>query len=267
MDNGESVLSNTAQTPSYHEFIEEPDREVACRDRLTAYLRRVGQEPVDRNVDELFSLNSGVCDRFNYFSPRVPESTRRRLLVSGCAAGSEMIIARRFGFQEILGTEVVQDYVEITNQRLVGQHGFCALLYDGRNLPFADDTFSSIVSGHIIEHTKSPYRYVREHLRVLAPSGFMFLEFPNRYHRIELHTGLPSLEYLPAPFRSLGLRWLASRFSQLSSEDRRGYDAIRQTLKPISVWQIRSYLLGMRGARIIHHYAPVPGYTRMLITK
>ncbi|HKA22294.1 MAG TPA: class I SAM-dependent methyltransferase [Blastocatellia bacterium] len=263
------MSSQTAQSAGYNEFIEEHEREAACRALLTTYLASIGQEPVDRNAEELFSLNSGVCDRFNYFVPRMPESARRRLLVSGCAAGSEMIIARRFGFQEILGTEVVQDYVQITNQRVVGQLGFCALLYDGRNLPFADNTFTSIVSGHIIEHTPSPYRYLREHIRVLAPGGFMFLEFPDRYNRIELHTGLPSLEYLPEPFRSLGLRWRASRFSSLPPDRRRGYDAIRRTLKPVSVWQISSYLLRtpFRNPRIVHHYSPIPGYTRMLITK
>lgn len=220
-------------------------------------------------MNQLFSLDSGVRDRFNYFAPRMPESARRRLLVSGCAAGSEMVIARGFGFQEIFGTEVVQDYVDITNQRLTGQGGFRALVYDGRDLPFANHTFSSVVSGHIIEHTPSPYYYLREHMRVLAPGGFLFLEFPNRYHRIELHTGLPSVEYLPAPLRLLGLRLLASRVSNFSPEQRRRYDDIRQTLQPVSVWQIKSYLLrmGFPHARIIHHYAPAPGYTRMLITK
>jgi SAM-dependent methyltransferase len=259
----------SAQSSGYHEFVADADHESECRARLTKYLTAVGQEPVDRNADELFSLESGVRDRFNYFAPRMPESARRRLLVSGCAAGSEMIIARGFGFQEILGTEVVQDYVDITNQRLQAQEGFCALLYDGRDLPFADCTFSAVVSGHIIEHTPDPYNYLREHMRVLAPRGFLFLEFPNRYHRIELHTGLPSLEYLPTPLRSLGLRLLSSRFSTLSTDKRRGYDAIRRTLQPVSVWQIKAYLSRMAfgDSRVVHHYAPVPGYTRMLITR
>lgn len=261
--------STITQSAGYAEFVAEPDSEAACRARLIEYLTRVGQEPVDRNADELFSLQSGVCDRFNYFAPRMPESARRRLLVSGCAAGSEMIIARGFGFQEIFGTEVAQDYVEITNQRLLGQEGFRALLYDGSNLPFADDTFSAVVSGHIIEHTPSPYHYLKEHIRVLAPGGFLFLEFPNRYHRIELHTGLPSLEYLPGPLRSLGLKLLSSRFSSLSPDKRLRYDAIRKTLQPVSVWQVKAYLSLMpyRESRVVHHYAPIPGYTRMLITR
>jgi SAM-dependent methyltransferase len=224
---------------------------------------------VDKNVDELFSLESGMCDRFDYFTPRMPEATRCRLLISGCAAGSEMIIARRYGFQEIFGTEVVQEYVEITRQRLLGHVGLDVILYDGKNLPFANETFSAVVSGHIIEHTPSPYNYLKEHMRVLAPGGFLFLEFPNRYHHVELHTGLPSVEYLPKPLRSLALRYFASRFSMFSPEQRRRYDNIRRTLQPVSVWQIRAYLsrMGYLNCRVVHHYAPARGHTRMLISK
>jgi SAM-dependent methyltransferase len=237
--------------------------------RLEEYLARVGQVPVDRNVHELFSLESGVADRFNYFADRMPESARRRLLVSGCAAGSEMIIARDYGFQEIVGTEVVQEYVEITHRRLMGHAGFHVISYDGRRLPFAGGEFTAVISGHIIEHTPSPYDYLKEHMRVLAPGGYLFLEFPNRYHLVELHTGLPSVEYLPGPLRSLALRYLASRFSMFPLESRKRYDDILRTLQPVSVWQIRQYLRRMHypNARVVHHYAPAPGYTRLLIAK
>jgi SAM-dependent methyltransferase len=263
------MLRAVAEKELYREFIAEPGREAACLTRLIEYLTRVGQVPVDRNAEELFSLVSGMSDRFNYFAPRMPASTRRRLLVSGCAAGSEMIVARKYGFQEVIGTEIVREYVEITRQRLLDQDGFDVFLYDGRNLPFASDTFTAVVSGHIIEHTPSPYDYLKEHMRVLAPRGFLFLEFPNRYHLTELHTGLPSLEYLPRPLRSLGLRYCASRFSVFSAHQRRRYDDILQTLQPVSVWQIKLYLrrMGYPSARVVHHYAPVPGYTRLLITR
>jgi SAM-dependent methyltransferase len=263
------MLSTATQTKNYGEFVAELDRETACQAVLREYLTRVGQEPVDRNVDELFSLESGVCDRFDYFTPRIPESARRRLLVSGCAAGSEMIIARRYGFQEILGTEVAPEYVQITQRRLVNSNGFGVVLYDGHRLPFSDDTFTAIASGHIIEHTPSPYDYLKEHMRVLAPGGFFFLEFPSRYHLVELHTGLPSLEYLPRGLRLLGLRYCASEFSIFSPNKRRLYESIRRTLQPVSVWQIKLYLLMMREwkPRVIHHYSPVRGYTRLLITK
>lgn len=258
-----------SEAKNYGEFVAELGREAVAQSRLREYLTRVGQSSVDANVDQLFSLESGMSDRFNYFAPRMPESTRRRLLISGCAAGSEMIVARKYGFQEVIGTEVVQEYVEITRQRLLGQDGFDVFLYDGKNLPFASDAFTAIVSGHIIEHTPSPYHYLKEHMRVLAPGGFLFLEFPNRYYHIELHTGLPSLEYLPRPLRSIGLRYCASRFSIISADKRKRYRDILETLQPVSVWQIKKYLrrLVYPNACVIHHYAPLPGYTRMLILK
>jgi SAM-dependent methyltransferase len=262
-------LSKIARENEYREFVPDPQNEAACRARLIEYLTRVGQIPVERNVEELFSLESGMSDRFNYFTPRMPKSARRRLLVSGCAAGSEMIIARSYGFQEVIGTEVVKEYVDITRQRLRAQDGFDVFLYDGENLPFASESFTAVVSGHIIEHTPSPYHYLKEHMRVLGPGGVAFLEFPNRYHPIELHTGLPSLEYLPRPLRALGLRYCASKFSLFEESKRKRYNDILQTLQPVSVWQIRAYLLrmGYETAKVVHNYAPVPGYTRMLILK
>src|SRR5437660_8807489 len=123
-------LSTLEHRHIFGRFIANSENEAECRMRLEKYLARVGQVPVDRNVHELFSLESGVADRFNYFADRMPESARRRLLVSGCAAGSEMIIARDYGFQEIVGTEVVQEYVEITHRRLMGHAGFHVISYD-----------------------------------------------------------------------------------------------------------------------------------------
>jgi SAM-dependent methyltransferase len=180
-----------------------------------------------------------------------------------------MIIARRYGFQEIFGTEVAPEYVQIASQRLLDQNGFQVFLYDGRNLPFANDAFTAIVSGHIIEHTPSPYEYLKEHIRVLAPGGFLFLEFPNRYYPIELHTGLPSLEHLPRPLRFLGLRCRASRLSRFSPDQRKLYRYILDTLQPVSAWQIRMYLslMSLPKSRVVHQYSPAAGFTRMLITK
>jgi SAM-dependent methyltransferase len=262
-------MSGNISQPQFEEFVPDPAREAACKARLREYLISIGQRWVDDNVEHLTSLESGVRDRFNYFAPRMPEGTRMRLLVSGCAVGSEMIIARRYGFREIVGTEVAREYAEMAQLRLGGDDGFGVVLYEGLQLPFRDETFSSVVSGHIIEHTPSPYEYLREHVRVLAPGGFLFLEFPNRYHYKELHTRLPSLEYLPMPLRSLGLRYCASRFSLFSKDERKRYDDIRRTLQPVSVWQIKSYLsrMGYQGCRVVHHYAPARGFMRMLISK
>ncbi len=253
----------------YHPFQPDPVRERASRNRLVQLLVRRGQHGVEENTEQLFSLQSGVCDRFDYFSARMPPGTRRRLLVSGCAVGSEMLIARLYGFRQVCGTEVDAELVDIARERLDGATGFEVIQYDGRRVPYDDGSFTAIVSGHIIEHTPSPFAYLEEHLRLLATGGWLFLEFPDRYHPVDLHTGLPSLEYLPGPLRALALRYRASRFSRYSPEQRRRYLDVLGTLKPVSRWQIALFLWlsGNPGERIVHSYSPLPGYVRMLVEK
>jgi SAM-dependent methyltransferase len=254
----------TAEAP----FVPGPEVERHCRELLAAYVPKlVGPDRVEPHIAELLDLTGGFVDRFNYFAPRMPDDAKARLLISGCACGSEMIVARRYGFQEVHGTEVVPELVSICNQRLEGAEGFSASLYDGAQLPYPDHHFTSVVSGHIIEHTPSPRAYLHEHLRVLRPGGWFFLEFPNRFHRRELHTGVPSVEYLPGPLRAGVLRWLSSPLGPCSTAVRQHYEAIRNTLQPISIGKVRRWLRSAKGhpARLVHSYAPAPGYVRMLL--
>lgn len=244
--------------------------EAECFDMLYEFAPQfVAEEFRNHHVRELMTLDGGFLSRFQYAVPQLPDSAFRRLLISGCSAGSEMIVARQFGFQEIHGTEVAQAYVDICRKRLAGGSGFEVVCYDGGRLPYANSRYSCVISAHIIEHTPSPFDYLREHMRVLEPGGWMFLEFPNRYHWRELHTRLPSVEYLPGPLRRAVLKLLSSRWSPLSAQSRQRYESVLNTLSPVSIWQVRSYLrkMGLHESRIVHHYAPAPGYTRMLIEK
>lgn len=191
------------------------------------------------------------------------------MLISGCAIGSEQIVARRFGFKEAFGVEVVKDLVEIAKIRLEDYPGCHVDLYDGSRLPFPAEHFSTVYSGHVIEHTPSPFRYFAEHMRVLRPGGFFFIEFPNRYHWRELHTGTLSFEWLPGPLRKAALSFMASRYSPASKEHKRLYQLVQTTLQPISIWQLKRYLrkLGLRSSRIVACQIPAPGFVRVLIRK
>ena len=133
--------------------------------------------------------------------------------------------------------------------------------YDGVNLPYNNNYFSMICSGHIIEHTPSPFSYLHEHMRVLIPGGYLFIEFPNRYHRIELHTGLNSYEGLPYYFRKVVLQYLAKREKR--------YNDILLGLKPVSIWQIIYYcrLILKNKFKVINIQKPAPGFIRMVIKK
>lgn len=237
------------------------------RERILAFLRSQHQSNLEKNLEELLTLDGGFVERFHFFMPLIDETAKERLLISGCSAGSELLVARRFGFQELFGTEVTKELVDIARMRL--QSGMMVDLYDGSHLPYKDNSFSMIYSGHVIEHTPSPRDYFAEHLRVLRPGGYFFLEFPNRYHTRELHTGLPSLEWLPLALRNKALSFMASSFSPAKKHQRPYYDLVRRTLQPVSVWQIRKYLrdFGTPRSRIIAIQMPAPGFVRMLLYK
>lgn len=239
-----------------------------ARELLRAYLRSIHQPNVEKNVEELMS-STGYGDRFDFFVPYLHESAKERLLISGCAVGSEHIVARQYGFREICGTEVSTHYVDIARARLSGQEGFFVDKYDGDKLPYADNSFSVVYSGHVIEHTMSPFEYFREHYRVLQPGGFFFLEFPNRYHRRELHTGVRSVEWLPKPLRACACRVLGGPWSPLDDRRRLCYRDILNTLSPISIWQIRlfMYRVGGLASRVVAIQRPAPGFVRMLLRK
>ena len=246
----------------------DPDIEEGTRKRLEALLTAKGWSEPQRNVEIYFS-HGGSHSQFQYFQPRVPEYGRRRLLVSGAGLGTQMLVARAWGFQEIVGTEVEEGFVELIRDRLAGREGFDVVHTSGVGLPFPDEHFTSIHSSHVIEHTGAPEGYLREHLRVLSPGGLLYLEFPNRFHRTELHTRLPSFEWLPKPLRWIALRFLQTRFSGLPWDRRNEYRIVRMTLSPVSLPQVRFWLwkLGAAGGAVIHHEAPLPGFVRVLIRK
>ena len=96
-----------------------------------------------------------------------------------------------------------------------------------------------VLSGHVIEHTGSPEFYIEEHLRVLANGGYFYMEFPTRFHHTELHTGLPSVEWLPTFLRNALLKWVGYGSLRLDAETKRKCRVILETgLKSVSVGMV-----------------------------
>jgi ubiquinone/menaquinone biosynthesis C-methylase UbiE len=172
---------------------------------------------------------------------RFQQSTR--VLVSGYGAGSEMLAAQQAGLGEIHGVEVEQIWLEATQKRLASMSNMYPTHYDGMRLPYPDARFDMIMSGHVIEHTRDPKLYLHECMRVLATGGHLSLEFPHRYHHTELHTRLPSLEWLPRNVRDTVLKLLSGRHSPLSAGVKERYARIMSTgLQQISMASIRDWL-------------------------
>ena len=150
-----------------------------------------------------------------------------KLLDLGCGVGHS--------FQELAPRETVG--VDLSAEALAGQERETHVA-DMRALPFADETFASVLSVQSIEHVPDPGSVLREVVRVLEPGGTAIFVTPNRlefaradeiidpYHYVEFDP--EELRALCAPhFESveiLGLsgsdRWRALVDEELARLDR-----------------------------------------------
>jgi ubiquinone/menaquinone biosynthesis C-methylase UbiE len=241
------------------------------RQVLTEHFESAYQDRIKNYVDGLLGMD-GFGNRFEYLKsvvgPDVFQSDAK-ILVSGCGAGSEMLTARQFGFGHVYGVEVEQFWLTVCEMRMRNLPNMHVSYYDGESLPYKDDEFDALASGHVIEHTKNPEQYLRECMRVLAQGGYLSLEFPHRYHHTELHTHLPSFEWLPRPLRNAILRALASSWSPLKKDVKTGYHNIVITeLKQISMGGVNRMLkrIGYPFS-IVSKVQFIPGVTRCVIRK
>lgn len=247
------------------------EAEEGARALLRAHFERLKYWNASEAVEFTMSLG-GAAARLETLRAVVPASvfTRSsRLLVSGTAAGSEMLAARRAGFGEVHGTEVDALYVDICRKRFRRSSGLFPILYDGSALPYEDEYFDLVLSGHIIEHTADPFLYLRQHVRVLKRGGFLFLEFPTRFHHHELHTNTLSLEWLPRPVRNAALKTLGGALSPLPAETKRRLFTIVDTgLRQISLGGVRRWLRRIEpAAELVHLSRPSPGVVRTVFRK
>jgi hypothetical protein len=119
---------------------------------------------------------------------------------------------------------------------------------DGRELPFADDSFDVVHSSAVLEHvgsSENQHRFIAELTRVAR--RIVFLTTPNRWFPVEFHTVLPLVHWLPKRwFRSLlrGTRYdFFAREENLNLLDR---DEILQLCS-----QLRGCAASVEGQRLL----------------
>ncbi|MCS7042936.1 MAG: methyltransferase domain-containing protein [Arcobacter sp.] len=236
--------------------------------QVREFIRSIGQSDPDQHT-RLLLMRDGYADRFQYMARFLDGAHRSLLLVSGAAAGTELHVAREFGFHRVLGTEVDPGWARLASLSVQDLPDCCVLLYDGERLPLPDSSVHAIASGHIIEHTSGPRSYFLEHVRVLAEGGVFFLEFPDRFHPIELHTTLPGFEWAPPRLRE----FLYSRISECHRPSSPSlanlYASILRDLRPVGLPDIFRFASEWPEGhcRVEHFYRPLPGYVRMILRK
>ena len=132
---------------------------------------------------------------------------------------------------------------------------------DARALPFRDGSFALVTMISLIEHLREQALCVSEAARVLRNRGELFMQLPNRYFPIELHSGLFIYFFLPSFIRNrlasyAGRSWMKNvdvpplrKVMRIISES----DSFRgvvtasfsypESLLPLSRWTIALYRL------------------------
>ncbi|MDJ0618991.1 MAG: methyltransferase domain-containing protein [Calothrix sp. MO_192.B10] len=254
-----------------NQLIINQELEVKIKNTLKEYYQSIGYFQPDEAAKIEMSLET-YATRFEYLRATLPDkifSEFSKILVSGTSVGSEMIFASYYNFAEIHGVEVDPFLVKICDQRLMEFKNMFPKLYDGQNLPYENNQFDIIISGHIIEHTENPFNYLTEHLRVLKYGGYLFIEFPTRYHYQELHTSLPSFEWLPKLLRDNILNLLSGKYSPVNRDTKLRYKTIIDTkLKQISLVEIKRWISKTGyNPTIVHQYKPSSGIVRCIFKK
>ena len=101
---------------------------------------------------------------------------------------------------------------------------------DGSSLPFPDGSFDYLHSSAVLEHVgsrESQTRFLREAWRVVRKG--VFINTPNRFFPIEVHTALPFVHWLPA-----------RTFRQVVGRTKMRYFALEENLNLLSPRELAS---------------------------
>ena len=110
-------------------------------------------------------------------------------------------------FPNLEGIDVDAD-AKKTAQKRLNKLGLKTTLkiYDGKTLPFKDNSFDGIISNEVFEHVDNRQTFVKELHRVLKPHGKLIITTPNKLFPIECEFHLPFLSYLPKKLADLYVR-------------------------------------------------------------
>ncbi len=131
----------------------------------------------------------------------------KRVLDIGCGAGGKSLYYASLGAQ-VVGVDIVSSYEEEA-RKLCHKLGFAYgeqfrfMTVDAACMPFADDSFDTIIMNDAVEHVAQPEAVFAEALRVLKPGGRLYANFPPYYHPYGAHLS-----------DAIGIPWVHMFFSE-----------------------------------------------------
>lgn len=125
------------------------------------------------------------------------KNSKSKVLDHGCGIGLSLYYLAKY-YKDIIGLEIDKKNIEIAEKQFKKLNCKAKLqLYDGRKLPYPNNTFDIIISMEVWEHAENPDLMLEEMNRVLKPDGILHITTANKLWPIEPHYHLPFLSYLP----------------------------------------------------------------------
>lgn len=152
---------------------------------------------------KVLDVGSGIGITLSFIAQAFPNST-------GCDIDKEAVRAAR----RILKEVAVKAQV---------------IVYDGRRLPFSDNSFDIVTSIEVIEHAEDPDRMLGEIWRVLKPDGILHITTANKWWPYEPHFKLLFLSYLPARLADLYVK-LSGRGDHYEKIRLPSYDQFKRSI-------------------------------------
>lgn len=104
-------------------------------------------------------------------------SKSSKILDVGVGSGTVLVKLSKKGFKNLYGVDVSSLFVKSSKQL-----GFKNVrVYDGTNLPYADNFFDVIGSFNVLEHTEKPEAFLKNQIKKLKKNGFVIIICPNFY--------------------------------------------------------------------------------------
>lgn len=121
-----------------------------------------------------------------------------KVLDLGCGTGLTLAIVSQY-FPNSVGCEIGDMEIKATKEILKQvKIKIPVVKYDGKKLPFKDNSFDIVTSIEVIEHVEKPNIMLKEINRVLRKRGILHITTANKWWPIEPHFKLLFLSYLPA---------------------------------------------------------------------
>lgn len=110
-------------------------------------------------------------------------SQGKRVLDYGCGTGYGSAHIARIAAR-VEAVDVADDAVSHARTNFASENLNFSVIDPQRPLPFADDSFDTVLSFQVLEHVHDVHAYLKETRRVLAPGGTLMLVTPDRSTRL-----------------------------------------------------------------------------------